>query len=137
MKNFYKLVMENQISDNLKQIKKLSEEWFEVYMKNQTTVSSQEKRQNERQIKTLEIKLKDLMKRFNMSESDISNAFEDSLKRTSKKFGMEIQTHNGLDILVYNLDTEKLNSKSTKSLDEQAKEEFGNKMSEYVMLYSK
>lgn len=131
----YSYVFEDKNNDGLQELRQLGEKWYELYLKNQTTISDMEKLKNQKTIKTLDDKMFGIMKKFNMNDLDIRKAFEKTISQVSKDYGLKLKKFGGMDYMSFELDIDNPKLKENGTLDKSAYKNFGTKLAEYVMLY--
>ncbi|MBO7043629.1 hypothetical protein J6W34_03670 [bacterium] len=131
----YSYVFEDKNNDGLQELRQLGEKWYELYLKNQTTISDMEKLKNQKTIKTLDDKMFGIMKKFNMNDLDIRKAFEKTISQVSKDYGLKLKKFGGMDYMSFEFDIDNPKLKENGTLDKSAYKNFGTKLAEYVMLY--
>lgn len=131
----YSYVFEDKNNDGLQELRKLGEKWYELYLRNQTTISDMEKLKNQKTIKTLDDKMFGIMKKFNMNDLDIRKAFEKTISQVSKDYGLKLKKFGGMDYMFFELDIDNSKLKENGTLEKSAYKNFGIKLAEYVMLY--
>ena len=131
----YAYVFEDKNNDELQELRKLGEKWYELYLRNQTTISDMEKLKNQKTIKTLDDKMFGIMKKFNMNDLDIRKAFEKTISQVSKDYGLKLKKFGGMDYMSFELDIDNPKLKENGTLEKSAYKNFGTKLAEYIMLY--
>jgi len=131
----YSYVFEDKNNDELQELRKLGEKWYELYLRNQTTISDMEKLKNQKTIKTLDDKMFGIMKKFNMNDLDIRKAFEKTISQVSKDYGLKLKKFGGMDYMSFELDIDNPKLKENGTLEKSAYKNFGTKLAEYIMLY--
>lgn len=131
----YSYVFEDKNNDGLQELRKLGEKWYELYLRNQTTISDMEKLKNQKTIKTLDDKMFGIMKKFNMNDLDIRKAFEKTISQVSKDYGLKLKKFGGMDYMSFELDIDNPKLKENGTLEKSAYKNFGTKLAEYIMLY--
>jgi hypothetical protein len=131
----YSYVFEDKNNDGLQELRNLGEKWYELYLRNQTTISDMEKLKNQKTIKTLDDKMFGIMKNFNMNDLDIRKAFEKTISQVSKDYGLKLKKFGGMDYMSFELDIDNPKLKENGTLEKSAYKDFGTKLAEYIMLY--